>query len=65
MNYYGNNGLLHLQKIGFLCSRKVPLEIVLKTYDWAIKQREKSICVISGFHSKIEKFITVRNLMNC
>ncbi|MGD8781537.1 MAG: DNA-binding protein [Ignavibacteria bacterium] len=42
-------------KIGFLCSRKVPAEIILKTYDWAIEQREKGNCVMSGFHSKIEK----------
>ncbi|MFC2130956.1 DNA-binding protein, partial [Bacteroidota bacterium] len=25
------------------------------TYDWAIEQREKDNCIISGFHSKIEK----------
>ena len=29
--------------------------MVLKCYDWAIEQREKNNCVISGFHSKIEK----------
>lgn len=55
MDFYGNKELLKIQKIGFLCSRKVPAEIILKTYDWAIEQREKGICVISGFHSKIEK----------
>jgi hypothetical protein len=26
-----------------------------KCYDWAIEQREKGVCVISGFHSQIEK----------
>lgn len=41
--------------MAFLCSRKCPANIVLKSYDWAIEQREKGICVISGFHSKIEK----------
>jgi hypothetical protein len=29
--------------------------VVLKCYDWAIEQREKGVCVISGFHSQIEK----------
>jgi len=28
---------------------------VLKSYDWAIEQREKGNCIISGFHSKIER----------
>lgn len=51
----GNSNILDLPKVGFLCSRKIPVDIILKTYDWAIEQREKGICVISGFHSKIEK----------
>jgi predicted Rossmann fold nucleotide-binding protein DprA/Smf involved in DNA uptake len=29
--------------------------VVLKCYDWAIEQREAGRCIISGFHSKIEK----------
>ncbi len=29
--------------------------IVIKSFDWAIEQREKGTCVISGFHSRIEK----------
>ena len=55
MNYLGNKEILNNYKIGFLCSRKVPANIILKTYDWAIEQREKGVCVVSGFHSKIEK----------
>jgi len=55
MNYLGNKEILNNYKIGFLCSRKVPANIILKTYDWAIEQRDKGICVVSGFHSKIEK----------
>jgi hypothetical protein len=51
----GNNELLKLRKTAFLCSRKIPASVVLKCYDWAIEQREKGNCVISGFHSKIEK----------
>lgn len=55
LEYLGNKDILKNQKIGFLCSRKVPSNIILKTYDWAIEQREKGVCVVSGFHSKIEK----------
>jgi predicted GIY-YIG superfamily endonuclease len=51
----GNIELLKQPKIAFLCSRKVPASLVLKCYDWAIEQRERKHCVISGFHSQIEK----------
>ncbi len=51
----GNETLLELWKTAFLCSRKIPASAVLKCYDWAIEQRKKGNCVISGFHSKIEK----------
>ena len=51
----GNIDLLKLPKTAFLCSRKVPASVVLKCYDWAIEQREKGNCVISGFHSQMEK----------
>lgn len=53
--YLGNREIINHYKVGFLCSRKVPAEKILKIYDWAIEQREKGICVVSGFHSKIEK----------
>lgn len=53
--HIGNIELLKLSKTAFLCSRQVPASAVLKCYDWAIEQREKSNCVISGFHSQIEK----------
>ena len=53
----GNPELLKLPKTAFLCSRKVPASIVLKCYDWAIQQREQGNCVISGFHSQIEKYV--------
>jgi hypothetical protein len=52
---HGNTELLKLHKIAFLCSRKVPASVVLKCYDWAIDQREKGNCIISGFHSQLEK----------
>lgn len=51
----GNHDLLQLHKTTFLCSRRIPASVVLKCYDWAIEQREKGNCVISGFHSQLEK----------
>lgn len=51
----GNEEILKLRKTAFLCSRKVPASAVLKCYDWAIAQREAGTCVISGFHSTLEK----------
>lgn len=55
LHYHGNKDLLGLRKIAFLCSRIVCSTAVLKCYDWAIEQRDKGNCVISGFQSKIEK----------
>ena len=51
----GNKELLNVLKTAFLCSRKVPASKILKCYDWAIEQREKGNCIISGFHSQIER----------
>ena len=51
----GNTNLLQQHKVAFLCSRKCPAAVVLKSFDWAIEQRDKGTCVISGFHSRIEK----------
>lgn len=51
----GNTEILKQHKTAFLCSRKVPASVVLKCYDWAIEQREKGNCIISGFHSQLEK----------
>jgi hypothetical protein len=55
MQSIGNKDILKLHKTAFLCSRKVPANVVLQCYDWAIEQRDKGNCVISGFHSQIEK----------
>jgi hypothetical protein len=54
-DFVGNRELLKLSKTAFLCSRKVPSSVVLKCYDWAISQRGAGNCVISGFHSQLEK----------
>ncbi len=53
----GNRELLRLHKVAFLCSRTCPADIPIKSSDWAIKQRDTGNCIISGFHSKIEKDI--------
>jgi predicted Rossmann fold nucleotide-binding protein DprA/Smf involved in DNA uptake len=55
MHTLGSTDLLQQHKVAFLCSRKCPAAVVLKSFDWAIEQREKGTCVISGFHSRIEK----------
>jgi predicted Rossmann fold nucleotide-binding protein DprA/Smf involved in DNA uptake len=55
MEYLGNKDILKHHKTGFLSSRKCPAEVVLKSYEWAKKQRAKGNCVICGNHSQIEK----------
>lgn len=55
LKFLGNKEILKHYKIGFLCSRKVPADIILKTYDWAKERREKGSCIVSGFHSQLEK----------
>jgi hypothetical protein len=55
MTTLGNQSILTLIKTAFLCSQKCPANLILKTYDWALQQREVGNCVMSGFHSKIEQ----------
>jgi predicted Rossmann fold nucleotide-binding protein DprA/Smf involved in DNA uptake len=62
MHSLGNPELLKLYKVAFLCSRKFPQEAALKSYRWADQQREKGICVISGYHSPIERDVLHRLL---
>ncbi|MBV6419055.1 MAG: hypothetical protein DAHOPDDO_00265 [Ignavibacteriaceae bacterium] len=38
MEYLGNKEILNSYKIGFLCSSKIPANIILKTYDWTIRK---------------------------
>lgn len=51
----GNKSLLENHKRGFFCSRKVNVGSILLVYAWATEQKHLSNCVISGFHSKVEK----------
>ena len=53
IQYLGNKELLKLHKTAFLASNTIPIEMVLKCYDWASGKHEG--CVISGFSSKLEK----------
>lgn len=55
ISYFGNKSILKKRKTAFLCSRKCPLEIVIKSLDWAVSKKNNGQCVISGFHSQIEK----------
>ncbi len=55
MEYSGNKEILKNHKTAFLCSRKCPADIVLKSLDWAKNKKDKGECVISCFHSRIEK----------
>lgn len=55
ITYVGNKQLLKLPIVAFLSSRKISSEALLRCYDWASEMRDKGACVISGFHSKVEK----------
>lgn len=52
-DYLGNKELLKLPKTAFLASSTIPIEMVLRCYDWATAKHEG--CVVSGFSSKLEQ----------
>jgi len=51
----GNAAIAARPKTAFLCSRAYPAGAVLRSYDWAKAARENGECVISGFHSALER----------
>ena len=55
LSYFGNKNIIKNQKTAFLCSRKCPSEIIIKSLDWARDKKNNGDCIISGFHSRIEK----------
>ncbi len=55
MHCEGNKRLLQLGKTAFVCSRRCPASVVLKSYDWAKSMRDQGECVVCGNHSQIEK----------
>ncbi len=54
-HYFGNKDILEKYKTAFLCSRRCPSEAIIRSFDWAIQKKNNKECVISGFHSRIEK----------
>lgn len=53
--YLGNEDFLKLPKTAFFSSRNINPQTLLCCYDWATEQRKSGHCVISGFHSQVEK----------
>lgn len=51
----GNVELLALPKIALFCSSRCPGDAILRAYDQASEWRRQGRCVISGFHSPVEK----------
>jgi predicted Rossmann fold nucleotide-binding protein DprA/Smf involved in DNA uptake len=51
----GSSDLLDLPKTAFFCSNKCPGDAILAAMDQARKWRDEGRCIISGFHSPIEK----------
>jgi len=51
----GNSELLELPKTALFCSGRCPGDAILKAMDQAQKWRDQGRCIISGFHSPIEK----------
>ena len=55
MKHIGNKQILNNSLTAFLCSDKYSSKSVLLSYDWAVKMKNEKKCVISGFHSKLER----------
>lgn len=51
----GNGDLLNHRPLGFLCSRRCPGDLILRTYDLIRALRDTGIPIIGGFHSPMEK----------
>jgi predicted Rossmann fold nucleotide-binding protein DprA/Smf involved in DNA uptake len=51
----GNLHLLALPKTALFCSARCPGDAILRAYDQAAKWRNEGRCIISGFHSPVEK----------
>ena len=51
----GNFDLLALSKTALFCSARCPGSVILAAYDQAALWRDAGRCIISGFHSPVEK----------
>jgi hypothetical protein len=54
-HFLGNPQLLHLPKIALFASSQCPGNVILPTYDQVAQWRDEGRCIISGFHSPMEK----------
>ncbi len=55
IEYLGNQDLLNCRKWGFIGSRTIPSDEVLRCYDWATERAAAGDCVVSGFNSRLEQ----------
>ena len=55
LSVLGNLDLLVLPKTALFCSARCPGDAILRAYDQAARWRDAGRCVISGFHSPVEK----------
>ena len=51
----GDVALLALPKTALFCSARCPGAAILRTHDQAARWRDAGRCIISGFHSPVEK----------
>jgi len=51
----GNQDLLTRPMTALFCSARCPGNVILRAYDQAAQWRDAGRCVISGFHSPVEK----------
>ena len=51
----GRLDLINIPKTALFCSKRCPGDAILKSMDQAQKWRDRGRCIISGFHSPIEK----------
>jgi predicted Rossmann fold nucleotide-binding protein DprA/Smf involved in DNA uptake len=51
----GNLDILAQNKTALFCSTRCPGDAILRAYDQAARWRDKGGCIISGFHSPVEK----------
>jgi len=55
LSTFGNLNLLALPKTALFCSARCPGQAILAAYDQAARWRDAGRCIISGFHSPVEK----------
>ncbi len=55
VQYLGNIELLKQPITAFLASSKIPVDLVLRCYDWASQTAQSEQCIVSGFSSHLEK----------